>query len=80
MADENETNVAISHKRQKNKDKFLPWRKKDHGAKRKRLDGAERKPLDQKMEEVLVEWTYNRRKKHFSFTMRRQKRITVKTV
>ena len=38
-------------------------KKKDHGAKRKRLEGAGRKPLDQQMEEVLIEWIYDRREK-----------------
>ena len=32
-------------------------------AKRKRLGGAGRKPLDRQMEEVLVEWIYDRREK-----------------
>ena len=76
----------------KNKQKFLSLRKKDHVAKRKRLDGAGRKPLDQQMEEALAEWIYNRRKKGrrvsrklimeklFSFAMRKQKKIIVKTV
>ena len=42
---------------------MLSLKKKDGGAKRKRLEGAGRKPLDQQMEEVLVEWIYDRREK-----------------
>ena len=34
----------------KSKDKFPSLRKKDHGAKRKRLDGARRKPL------LIIKW------------------------
>ena len=45
------------------KEELLSLKRKDHGAKRKRLDGAGRKPLDQQMEEVLVEWIYDRREK-----------------
>jgi hypothetical protein len=47
----------------KSKDDLVATKKKDQGAKRKRLDGAGRKPLDVQMEEVLVEWIYNRRDK-----------------
>ena len=45
------------------KEELLSLKKKDGGAKRKRLEGAGRKPLDQQMEEVLVEWIYDRREK-----------------
>ena len=44
------------------KEELLSLKKKDGGAKRKRLEGAGRKPLDQQME-VLVEWIYDRREK-----------------
>ena len=37
--------------------------KTNNGVKRKWLDGARRKPLDQQIEEVLAEWIYNRREK-----------------
>jgi len=47
----------------KSKDDLISINKKYQGAKRKRLDGAGRKPLDQQMEEVLVEWIYSRREK-----------------
>ena len=45
------------------KEELLFLKNKDHGAKRKRLEGAGRKPLDQQMEEVLIEWIYDRREK-----------------
>ena len=38
------------------KEGLLSLKNKDHGAKRNRLEGAGRKPLDQQMEEVLIEW------------------------
>jgi len=45
------------------KESLQSLKKKDQGSKRKRLDGGGRKPLDQQMEEVLVEWIYDRRDK-----------------
>ena len=45
------------------KESLQSLKKKDRGSKRKRLDGGGRKPLDQQMEEVLVEWIYDRRDK-----------------
>ena len=51
----------------KSRNKFLSLRKKDHGAKRKRLDGAGHKPLDQQIEEVLVKWIYNQPEKDCKF-------------
>ena len=41
------------------KEEVLSLKKKDGGAKRKRLEGAGCKPLDQQMEEVLVECIYD---------------------
>ena len=37
------------------KEELLSLKNKDHSAKRKRLEGAGRKSLDQQMEEVLIE-------------------------
>ena len=45
------------------KEDLLSLKNKDYGAKRKRLEGTGRKPLDQQMEEVLIEWIYDRREK-----------------
>ena len=42
---------------------MLSLKKKDGGAKRKRLEGAGHKPLDQQMEKVLVEWIYDQLEK-----------------
>ena len=47
----------------KNKEKLLSARKKNNDAKRKRLDGAGRKPLYQQMEEALVKWIDNQQEK-----------------
>ena len=41
------------------KEEVLSLKKKDGGAKRKRLEDAGCKPLDQQMEEVLVECIYD---------------------
>ena len=48
---------------EKSKDSLLSLRMIYQGIKRKGLDGAGRKPLDDLMEEVLVEWIYKRREK-----------------
>ena len=45
------------------REELISLKNKDHGAKRKRLEGAGRKSLDQQMEEVLIEWIYDRREK-----------------
>lgn len=36
---------------------------KDQGAKRKRLDSVENKPPNQLMEDIPIEWIYNRKEK-----------------
>ena len=56
-------NVDKKWEWRKSKEKLLSARKKDNGAKRKRLDGAGRKPLYQQMEEVLVKWIDNQQEK-----------------
>ena len=45
------------------KEELLSLKKKDGSAKRMRLEGAGCKPLVQQMEEVLVEWIYDRQEK-----------------
>ena len=58
---ENNSNSSAGKKSDVDKKQY------QNGTKRKRLDGAGRKPLDQQIEEVLVEWIYNRRKKDCEF-------------
>ena len=58
-------NVAVKRIREwrKQKPELLSLKEKSNGAKRRRLDGAGRKPLNEQMEESLMEWIYQRREK-----------------
>ena len=58
-------NVAANRIREwrKQKPDLLSLKEKSNGAKRRRLDGAGRKPLNEQLEESLMEWIYQRREK-----------------